>query len=160
MAVIRMKGIKIKNLDQLREHLDFTNAKDYLLQGTLAVWMREQGETELADELEKIQQSDIEDQMLLDEFFRISLIPEKTYHFLRAKMLSDAIIASTEKKLHKNMSDKLVDNSGREVDPSPQNNVSQNVTVIDAAALAAMQMAAVAKPLAAAASSALSVKRK
>ena len=98
-----MKGIKIKNLDQLREHLDFTNAKDYLLQGTLAVWMREQGETELADELEKIQQSDIEDQMLLDEFFRISLIPEKTYHFLRAKMLSDAIIASTEKKLHKNM---------------------------------------------------------
>ena len=48
MAIIRMKGVKIKNLDQLREHFDFTNAKDYLLQGTLSAWMREQGETELS----------------------------------------------------------------------------------------------------------------
>ena len=49
-----MKGVKIKNLDQLRENFDFTNAKDYLLQGTLSAWMREQGETELADELNEL----------------------------------------------------------------------------------------------------------
>ena len=64
MAIIRMKGIKIKNIDQLREHFDFTNAKDYFLQGTLAVWMREQGETELADELDDLNTDDFSNQGL------------------------------------------------------------------------------------------------
>ena len=51
MAVLRMKGVKINNLEELREHFDFTNAKDYLWQGTLSAWMREQGENELAEEI-------------------------------------------------------------------------------------------------------------
>lgn len=68
MAVIRMKGIKIKNLDQLREHFDFINAKDYLFQGTLSAWMREQGETELAEELEELKELNYSDQTLMDNF--------------------------------------------------------------------------------------------
>ena len=68
MAVIRMKGVKIKNLDQLREHFDFTNAKDYLLQGTLSAWMREQGETELAHELNELKDQNYSDQTLADNF--------------------------------------------------------------------------------------------
>ena len=84
MAVIRMKGIKIKNLEQLREHFDFINAKDYLLQGTLAVWMREQGETELAAELDDLKMMNYSDQTLMDNFSGIfeieqkKLIPETT----------------------------------------------------------------------------------
>ena len=68
MAVIRMKGVKIKNLDQLRENFDFTNAKDYLLQGTLSAWMREQGETELADELNELKDQNYSDQTMADNF--------------------------------------------------------------------------------------------
>ena len=68
MAIIRMKGVKIKNLDQLQENFDFTNAKDYLLQGTLSAWMREQGETELAEELEELKELNYSDQTLMDNF--------------------------------------------------------------------------------------------
>ena len=71
MAIIRMKGVKIKNLDQLREHFDFTNAKDYLLQGTLSAWMREQGETELADELNELKDQNYSDQTMADNFVGI-----------------------------------------------------------------------------------------
>ena len=68
MAIIRMKGVKIKNLDQLRENFDFTNAKDYLLQGTLSAWMREQGETELANELNELKDQNYSDQTMADNF--------------------------------------------------------------------------------------------
>jgi len=84
MAIIRMKGIKIKNLDQLQENFDFTNAKDYLLQGTLSAWMREQGETELAAELDDLKMMNYSDQTLMDNFSGIfgieqkNLIPETT----------------------------------------------------------------------------------
>ena len=78
MAIIRMKGIKIKNIDQLREHFDFTNAKDYFLQGTLAVWMREQGETELADELDDLNTDDFSNQGLKDLFCsKLNIQPER-----------------------------------------------------------------------------------
>ena len=84
MAKIQMKGVKIKNLDQLREYFDFTNARDYLLQGTLSAWMREQGETELAKELEELKELNYSDQTLMDNFSGIfgieqkNLIPETT----------------------------------------------------------------------------------
>ena len=68
MAVLRMKGVKIKNLEQLREHFYFTSAKDYLLQGTLAAWMREQGENELAEELDDLKNTNYSDQTLMDNF--------------------------------------------------------------------------------------------
>lgn len=71
MAIIRMKGVKIKNLDQLRENFDFTNAKDYLLQGTLSAWMREQGEKELADELNELKDQNYSDQTMADNFVGI-----------------------------------------------------------------------------------------
>jgi hypothetical protein len=71
MAIIRMKVVKIKNLDQLRENFDFTNAKDYLLQGTLSAWMREQGETELADELNELKDQNYSDQTMADNFVGI-----------------------------------------------------------------------------------------
>ena len=78
MAIIRMKGIKIKNLDQLREYFDFTNARDYLLQGTLSAWMREQGETELADELDNLNTDEFSNQGLKDFFCsKLNIQPER-----------------------------------------------------------------------------------
>ena len=79
MAIIRMKGVKIKNLDQLRENFDFTNAKDYLLQGTLSVWMREQNETELAEELEELKEQNYSDQTLADNFAGIFGLEQPIY---------------------------------------------------------------------------------
>ena len=75
---ITMKGIKIKNLDQLRENFDFTNAKDYLLQGTLAAWMREQSENELADELDNLNADEFSNQDLKDFFCsKLNIQPEQ-----------------------------------------------------------------------------------
>ncbi|MBR1966817.1 MAG: hypothetical protein IKA22_09445 [Lentisphaeria bacterium] len=79
MAIIKMKGVKIKNLDQLRENFDFTNAKDYLLQGTLSAWMREQGETELADELNELKDQNYSDQTMADNFAGIFGLEQPTY---------------------------------------------------------------------------------
>ena len=79
IIIIRMKGVKIKNLDQLREHFDFTNAKDYLLQGTLSAWMREQGETELAEELEELKEQNYSDQTLADNFAGIFCLEQPIY---------------------------------------------------------------------------------
>ena len=80
MAVIRMKGVKIKNLDQLRENFDFTNAKDYLLQGTLSAWMREHGETDIADKLSLLTSLECSDQELAEKFCDImNISPEQCF---------------------------------------------------------------------------------
>jgi len=71
MSDLRVKGVRIQNLEEFRRNFDFTNARDYLYQGRLSVWMREIGENDLADELDELKSYDSSDQTLLDNFKRI-----------------------------------------------------------------------------------------
>jgi len=72
-----MKGVRVSSLAEFRENFDFTNAKDYLRQGRLSRWVRELGESELADELDELKDADYSDQTLLDNFVGIFELPQK-----------------------------------------------------------------------------------
>lgn len=77
MSVLRMKGVRVASLAEFRKNFDFTNAKDYLRQGRLSRWVRELGESELADELDELKDADYSDQTLLDNFVGIFELPQK-----------------------------------------------------------------------------------
>ena len=77
MTVLRMKGVRVTSLAEFRKNFDFTNAKDYLREGRLSRWVRELGETELADALAKLNVADCGDEALRDSFIGIfGLDPE------------------------------------------------------------------------------------
>ena len=54
MTTLRMKGVRCASLEDFRNNFDFSNARDYLRQGRLSQWVRELGESDLADELDEL----------------------------------------------------------------------------------------------------------
>ena len=77
MATLRMNGERCASLEDVRANFDFTNAKDYLVQGRLSQWVRDLGERELADELDELKVADYSDQTLLDNFIGIFGLPKE-----------------------------------------------------------------------------------
>ena len=105
MSGLKMKGVWCDSLEDFRKNFDFTYAKDYLRQGRLSRWVRDLGENDLADGLDKLKNSELPDQTLLDNFIGIfglekenACLPQKEVPIPEEETLSDVCEVTIDPK--------------------------------------------------------------
>lgn len=98
MFCLLFKNSKACNLQQLKENFDFDTAQMYLLGGSLAVWLEQCGETDLAQQIRNI---DLNGDIILQMSEIFSIEPPDSY--LKAKSANRGTVNSDENQSFKSV---------------------------------------------------------
>lgn len=102
MFCLLFKNSKACNLQQLKENFDFDTAQMYLLGGSLAVWLEQCGETDLAQQIRNI---DLNGDITLQMSEIFSIEPPDSY--LKAKSANRGTVNSDENQSFKSVQKNL-----------------------------------------------------